>query len=422
MTELPRGWTGSTLADVAVLPTRGASTPNGSGTRPTLTFRGVRPDGSTELSDLVAEEQARAKGMVLVEEGDIVLTNQGHASGWIGKKVASIGRDAAGAYAASTLQVVRPTRDVVDPRFLYYVLASRGTYQWLFMAAGGRTSMTRRGFGALPIMVPPLAEQERIVAVIEEHVSRLDAAESLLKRAAKNLSHLQVVVDRSAICEQWPKVRIEQVIASDRKLAYGVLQPGPHVEDGIPLVRVNDIQGGAVRTESLKRINPEIASRYPRTKLQGGEVLLTVVGTIGRVAVAPRTLSGANVARAVAVVPLDPTALPEFVSLMLGSPESVGRLVRLAHEVARKTLNLEDVRKIHVPLPALDVQERVVAEHARSSSVIGSMLVGIDVAHRRSTALREATLHRAFTGGLIPSGAFEGSAVEPHRSATSIDT
>jgi type I restriction enzyme S subunit len=100
----------------------------------------------------------------------------------------------------------------------------------------------------------------------------------------------------------WAELSLEQVTRADRPIAYGVLQPGEDREDGVPLVRVCDIADGLVNIDGLKRINSTIANAYPRTQLHGGEVLLTLVGSVGRTAVVPASLKYANVARAVGVL------------------------------------------------------------------------------------------------------------------------
>src|SRR5258708_25900968 len=70
------------------------------------------------------------------------------------------------------------------------------------------------------------------------------------------------------------------------------------------MVRVGDIRSGRVDLDNLKHIAPEIDQGFSRTKLRGRELLITLVGAIGRTAIAPSELAGANTARAVGVVPL----------------------------------------------------------------------------------------------------------------------
>jgi type I restriction enzyme, S subunit len=80
-------------------------------------------------------------------------------------------------------------------------------------------------------------------------------------------------------------------------------------------------------------------------------LLITLVGAIGRTAVAPAELAGANTARAVGVVPLTKLANSNWVELWFRNPAKQTEMIGKAHEVARKTLNLEDVWSAGVAIP-----------------------------------------------------------------------
>lgn len=209
-------------------------------------------------------------------------------------------------------------------------------------------------------------------------------------------------VDGTAIPSTWSWATIDQLIAGDRSSAYGVLQPGDDVPDGVPLVRVCDVADGRVAVDQLKRIAPGIAAQFSRTVLRGGEVLLTIVGTIGRTAIAPETLRGANTARAVAVLPTNEIISARFVEMMLRDSTARTKLTLAAHEVARKTLNLEDVRIACVPLAPLTEQAEIVAEVDRRLSVADAAEAQVEHALQRAARLRQAILKRAFEGKLVP--------------------
>jgi len=202
--------------------------------------------------------------------------------------------------------------------------------------------------------------------------------------------------------EGWCWTTVEQVNAAERPISYGVLQPGDDLPDGVPLIRVCDVADGRVEVGQLKRIDPSISNQYQRTIVQGGEVLLTVVGTIGRTAVVPSSLKGANTARAVAVISVTSEIDARYLELNLREPSMRARLTNAAHEVARKTLNLEDVRPACIPLPPRNEQVCIVeiveeqlakAEHADAE---------IEHDASRSMRLRQAILKRAFEGKLVP--------------------
>jgi type I restriction enzyme, S subunit len=203
-------------------------------------------------------------------------------------------------------------------------------------------------------------------------------------------------------CESWVWATVDQLTIGDRTCSYGVLQPGDDVADGVLFIRVGDINNGRVATTGIKRIAPQIADQYPRTSLRGGEVLITLVGAIGRTAVVPESLAGANTARAVGVIPVTKLITARWLELWLRNPQKVNELTGQAHEVARKTLNLEDVRRASVALPPVNEQDRIVGEVERRLSVVDEVEAEVGAGLKRADRLRQAILKIAFEGKLVP--------------------
>jgi type I restriction enzyme S subunit len=61
----------------------------------------------------------------------------------------------------------------------------------------------------------------------------------------------------------------------------GVLVP-EYVDDGVPMLRINDIENGLASRDDLKKISTQLSDEYSRTLLEEGDIALAVVGTIGR--------------------------------------------------------------------------------------------------------------------------------------------
>jgi type I restriction enzyme S subunit len=199
----------------------------------------------------------------------------------------------------------------------------------------------------------------------------------------------------------WSGASLDQLNSGSRSSAYGVLQPGADFEDGVPLVRVGDIKDGLVETKNLKRIDPAISANYTRTVLQGGELLMSLVGSIGRTAVAPEALAGANTARAVGVIPLERLVNAHWVETWFRNPDKIADMTARSHEVARKTLNLEDVRKAFVAIPPAAEQFRITAEIQLRESVAREIERSIEANGVRCDRLRQAILKWAFEGKLV---------------------
>ena len=239
----------------------------------------------------------------------------------------------------------------------------------------------------------------------ESELARMKAAGKPLKDDHWKSKYKEPVAPDTSTLPQlptgWCWTSLDQLNSGSRSSAYGVLQPGSDFENGVPLVRVGDINDGLVETENLKRINPEISANYTRTIIQGGELLMSLVGSIGRTAVAPEALAGANTARAVGVVPLGRLINAHWVETWFRNPDKIADMTGKAHEVARKTLNLEDVRKAWVALPAADEQSRITTEVEFRESVAREIEHSIEASVLRCDRLRQSILKWAFEGRLV---------------------
>ena len=387
----------------------------------------------------------------LVKRGDLLVGMDGdfHCQPWAG--------DAA--LLNQRVCRITPDENRYAQQFLRYVLPG-----YLSAINAQTPSVTvkhlsSRTVADIPLPLPPLAEQLQIVAEIEKQFTRLDAGVAALRRVQANLKRYRAAVLKAA-CEGrlvpteaelsrarqqnnrfetgeallariltqrrkdwmgrreykdpaapraanlpllpdgWTWATAEQLNLAHRPCAYGVLQPGEDIPDGVPFVRVGDINNGTVEVTSLKRISGAIAAQYPRTKLRGGELAITLVGAIGRTAIIPEGLAGGNTARAVGIVPLTKLVNAHWVELWFRNPGKQAEMDSKSHEVARKTLNLEDVRAACVAIPPFDEQTRIVAEVERRLSVIDELDAAVSANLQRATRLRQSILQRAFTGAL----------------------
>lgn len=134
-------------------------------------------------------------------------------------------------------------------------------------------------------------------------------------------------------------------------LSYGIVQPGRDVLDGVPVIRVKNLRNGRIVSNDVLRVNYNIENKYQRTRLRGDEVLLTLVGSVGEVAVVPPNLSGWNVARAIGVIRLSREISSSWIKLSLLSETAQGCMRIWQTNTVQATLNLRDVRRIPIAIP-----------------------------------------------------------------------
>jgi type I restriction enzyme S subunit len=148
-----------------------------------------------------------------------------------------------------------------------------------------------------------------------------------------------------------------ELTESTRPISYGVLKPGVEDPDGVPLVRVCDITSNDFDPSQLLRIAPDLDEEFSRSRLDGGEILVSVQGTVGRVAICPQEYAGANISRTIALVAPDARVARRFVYWYLrwlgarDAFETVG--------TTRASLNIATLRKVPVPVPPLPEQRRI---------------------------------------------------------------
>ena len=157
-------------------------------------------------------------------------------------------------------------------------------------------------------------------------------------------------------------LELQKLTDPNRPITYGVVKPGP--EDpvtGVVFIRGGDISKGSINEASLRTITQEVSRPYARTILRGGEVVMSLVGNPGEVAIVPDRLAGANLARQAGLIALRPEIHAPYVKYYLMSPLGRAELFQRTHGAVQQVINLSDLKRVKVRLPSRQVQERIVS-------------------------------------------------------------
>ena len=157
----------------------------------------------------------------------------------------------------------------------------------------------------------------------------------------------------------WPSVPLSELVDPQRGVSYGIVQPGSPVPDGVPIVRVSDVRNGRIDVRSPLRVAADIERTYGRTRLRGGELLITIVGTVGETAIVPPDMAGWNVARAIAVLPVKPEVGSYWVQLGLRSSAAASMIQSRLNTTVQATLNLGDLSRLPIVLPPPDERQAI---------------------------------------------------------------
>jgi type I restriction enzyme S subunit len=403
VSTLPPGWAWATLGEIAEV--LGGKTPKG------LAQAAGGSIPFFKVGDMNAAEEARmttartylspdvvaSMRLRLWPVGTVVFPKQGGAIATNKKR--RLGVD--GACDLNTMGVI--PSDVVLSRLL---LAWFETVDLSALSDGTVVAQIKpRRVAGLVFPLPPLNEQRRIVAAIEEHLSRLDAADASLTAALRRLVPLRSGVLTQAFDGGWPSAvvgDVAEVISGPafKSASFG----GPN--DGVRLLRGENIEPGALRWRDVRTWPESLLAGYEHLYVETRDVILAmdrpVISTGLKLApVRADDVPALLVQRVARIRPTDRVLTP-FLHAALQVPRFIPHLLGDQTGTQLPHITLAGIRSFEIPLPPLSEQQRIVQEVEERLSRIDAMRASIERAQKRSKALRAAILERAFRGELVP--------------------
>ena len=212
----------------------------------------------------------------------------------------------------------------------------------------------------IQIPFPPLDEQKRIAGI-------LDAANALRAKRREALAELDTLL-QSTFLDMfgdpvtnpmgWKVVTVGDEI--------GFLTSGSrgwakyYAKDGDTFIRIQNLKDGQLDLGDIAFVNAPESAEARRTKVEPGDVLLSITADLGRTAVVPGGIAKAHINQHLAILRF--TSLnPVFVSYQLASKGGQAQFDRLNREGVKAGLNFNDVKSIRLTNPPLDLQHRFAA-------------------------------------------------------------
>jgi len=159
--------------------------------------------------------------------------------------------------------------------------------------------------------------------------------------------------------EHWEFKTIDELLEHPKAISVGVMYPGSDTDGGVPLIKVSDVKNGAIASRPSFCISNKVDEEYKRTRLNGSELLLTLVGNPGDCVIVTDEMCGWNVARALAVIRLKDTQLRSWIRYVLASKPAQHLIEARLNTTVQKTLNLKDVREIGIPIPPREERDSI---------------------------------------------------------------
>lgn len=158
--------------------------------------------------------------------------------------------------------------------------------------------------------------------------------------------------------EGWRETTLENVCS--KPICYGIVQAGPHINEGVYYIKSSDIKDGKIDNVSgLSRTSIEIHRKYERSSIFPGDIILSLRGNIGECAIVPNDIYEGNLTQGTARICLSDGYYNEFVKNYILFINSM--ILKRAKGSTFKEISIEELRKIKIRYPQIVEQEKIAA-------------------------------------------------------------
>ncbi len=298
----------------------------------------------------------------------------------------------------------RADSNKLDNYFLLYALKSGDLQCQIKARASGSTVQHMRvpDTKELQIPLPPLPEQKRIVAILDEVFAGIDDA---IANTEKNLTNARDLFESYSDTvftqrnKNWKWVSLSDVTIA---VTDGDHQPPPKSSSGIPFITISNIdkRNRKIDFSNTFKVSSEYFEKLKENrKPRKGDLLYTVTGSYGIPVVVDHDMDFCFQRHIGLIRPNDATN-PKCLYYMFLSRSLLKQASDCATGTAQKTVSLRALRKFSVPLIPLNVQQSIVNE----LDVVSEQVSRLEAIYQQKlTALNElkqAILQKAFTGEL----------------------
>jgi type I restriction enzyme S subunit len=354
-----------------------------------------------------AEPVKASANAVRVSDGDTIVL-------WDGSNAGEFFRGRKG-ILASTMSHIQHG-ETFDVEYFFYAVKSWESHLKGQTSGSGIPHIDKEVFGKIEILRFGKPEQHQIATILSTIDTAIEQTEAIIAKQQRIKTGLTQDLLTRGIDEDgnirseethefkdsplgripvgWKVVRLSSLTPSADSITYGVLKPGPFIEDGTPLLQIEDVIHGAIDVASLHRISPELDAQYKRTRLHGGELVVSLVGTVGRVAYIPQSLCGANLHRNLGLVQIIEPNSSKFTIHYLQSEIGQKEFSENALGSTQSLLNLSCLRSLRVIKPTPQ-EQTMIAERCDS---IDSIISGNKLSLKKLRSIKTALMQDLLTG------------------------
>jgi len=190
----------------------------------------------------------------------------------------------------------------------------------------------------------------------------------------------------------WDTLHLDDLVEASSPICYGILMPGNHVPDGVPVIKVKDYVNGRLYLQKLLRTSPLIDSQYERSRIKTGDIILSIRGGTGDIAIVPQELDGANITQDTARVRIKTDVDRDYIAHSLTSAFVQTQVALDTIGQAVTGINISSVRQLVIPIPPLPEQRKIADILTTWDEALEKLDALIEAQERRKQALMQQLL------------------------------
>ncbi len=303
----------------------------------------------------------------------------------------------------STIKVKDTSK--TSTKFLFYMLKALQKEIYSFQRGSGQPHVYPSQLVGLDIPIPPLPEQHKTVEVLEDHLSRLDAALADVCSASSKSSKLKLAILGKVFSGDFfefdmPIMRVEEVarvMNGDRGKNYP--NKSARVQSGVAFINAGHLDNDVLNVEEMDFISEERFNLLAAGKVEQNDLLFCLRGSLGKVAINDKFSKGA-IASSLAILRVNSKVLSKYLYYYFMSPLAAVEIRKYDNGTAQPNLSAANLKKFEVPVPSIEQQNKIVDFLDSELSLTIQTKQTLDSVFLTASTLRRSLLQAAFTGQL----------------------
>lgn len=302
-----------------------------------------------ETERKITKEAIKDTNLKLLPEGTVLLTSRAPIG-----KVAIAGSDMYCNQGFKNLIC----GDRLHNEFLYWFLKSKTEYLNSLGRGATFKEISKAIVEGIVIPFPPIEEQKNIAELlnnVNEFVGRYKKIYGEFDNLIKSIFY-EMFGDPVRNDKSWEVYQLKEVIIN---IKYGASQPPKYTTEGYYFIRATNIKSGRIVTDEFKMMSREESKKFEKCKLSLGDLIIVRSGVnTGDTCVIDENFAGHYAGYDLIISPNPKKVNSIFLNELINTNYMTAIIKPLTRRAAQPHLNAEQVKKLKVIVPPLDLQNQ----------------------------------------------------------------